>query len=120
MARQLRELRAHAERLKLAIVEELVDERLSASKKQHRPGFERLMRGIESVGDFDPATRLNPDASGPGLEDVMVFDAEKLGVTSKPLTRKAAATTSAKARARSKAQAATTVPALQAVVLDLI
>lgn len=46
MARQLRELHAHAERLDLEIVEELVDEDLTAAKKRNRPAFERLMAGI--------------------------------------------------------------------------
>lgn len=48
IARQLRELRAHADRLDLEVIEELVDEDLTAAKKRNRPAFERLMAGIAS------------------------------------------------------------------------
>lgn len=44
--RQLREGRAHAARLDVEIVEELVDNDVTASKKKRRPDFERLMAGI--------------------------------------------------------------------------
>lgn len=44
--RQLREGRAHAERLGLEVVEELKDNDLSAAKRKRRPDFERLMTGI--------------------------------------------------------------------------
>lgn len=44
--RQLREARTHAEKLGVTVVEELVDDDLSAAKKKRRPDFERLMAGI--------------------------------------------------------------------------
>lgn len=50
--RQLREGRAHAARLELDVVEELVDNDVSASKTRPRPAFERLMTGIGS-GTWD-------------------------------------------------------------------
>lgn len=46
--RQLREARAHAEKLGITVVEELVDNDLSAAKKKTRPSFERLMAGISA------------------------------------------------------------------------
>lgn len=46
--RQIREARAHAGRLDVEIVEELVDNDLTASKRTLRPAFERLMAGIAS------------------------------------------------------------------------
>lgn len=50
--RQLREGRAHAERLDVEIVEELVDNDVTASKRKLRPDFERLMAGI-AAGAWD-------------------------------------------------------------------
>lgn len=44
--RQVAELRAHAERVGVEIMDELIDEDLSAAKKKRRPAFERLMEGI--------------------------------------------------------------------------
>src|SRR5690242_12351803 len=50
--RQIREARAHAKRLDVDVVEELVDNDVTAAKSTRRPAFERLMTGI-AAGTWD-------------------------------------------------------------------
>lgn len=44
--RQLREAQTHADKLGVEVVEQLVDNDLSAAKSKRRPAFDRLMEGI--------------------------------------------------------------------------